>query len=388
MNNLIFCLNATMPIFLMMVLGYFFNKIGVVSDEFAKSMNGFVFKIALPTLVFKELATTPFAEIWDGEFVAFCFVVTLLQIAIAFVISSFTGKKNKGEFIQASFRSSSALLGVGIAENLYGRAGMVPLMIIGAVPIYNITAVLVLMLFGGSDTGTGSNTNTNTNTNTNRNTNLNTNNNININTDTNTSADITDSSDTTDATDATDATVTTVTTDTTNTTTITTSIGNKNSQLVKKTMKGVLTNPIILGIVIGFAWSIFRLPMPAIFLKSCTYVANLATPLGLIALGAGLKMGTGAQDGKKKAIVIAVFLKLVGYCALFLPVAIALGYTKDRMIAVLIMLGSSTTVASFVMAKNMGHDGQVSAAVVFWTTLLAAFALTGWLYMLRVLGLI
>lgn len=43
MDNLIFSLNATIPVFLMMVLGYFFNKIGWIDDEFASKMNKFVF---------------------------------------------------------------------------------------------------------------------------------------------------------------------------------------------------------------------------------------------------------------------------------------------------------------------------------------------------------
>ena len=48
MENLLFSLNATIPIFLMMVAGYFFNKIGVINKQFADNLNKFVFKIALP----------------------------------------------------------------------------------------------------------------------------------------------------------------------------------------------------------------------------------------------------------------------------------------------------------------------------------------------------
>ena len=48
MDNLVFSLNATVPIFLMMVLGLFFNKIGWMDEEFANKMNKFVFRIPLP----------------------------------------------------------------------------------------------------------------------------------------------------------------------------------------------------------------------------------------------------------------------------------------------------------------------------------------------------
>ena len=58
------------------------------------------------------------------------------------------------------------------------------------------------------------------------------------------------------------------------------------------------------------------------------------------------------------------------------------------MIAILVMLGSATTVSSYVMARNMGHKGVLTSSVVMLTTLLSAFTLTGWLYLLKVQGLV
>ena len=43
MENLIFSLNATVPVFLMMILGLVFKKIGWIDDIFASKMNKFVF---------------------------------------------------------------------------------------------------------------------------------------------------------------------------------------------------------------------------------------------------------------------------------------------------------------------------------------------------------
>ena len=57
MENLVFSLNATVPVFLMMILGLFFKKIGFISDTLADEMNKFVFLIPLPVLVFSDLAT-------------------------------------------------------------------------------------------------------------------------------------------------------------------------------------------------------------------------------------------------------------------------------------------------------------------------------------------
>ncbi|MGN1391663.1 MAG: AEC family transporter, partial [Sharpea porci] len=82
MNNLIFSLNATMPVFLLMVFGYFLNRIGWMDDELAAKLNTFVFRIPLPVLLFHQLATTNFIKAWDTKFVLFCFFATFASILI------------------------------------------------------------------------------------------------------------------------------------------------------------------------------------------------------------------------------------------------------------------------------------------------------------------
>ena len=60
MENLIFSLNATIPIFLMMLLGMLFRKLGWMDEVFAAKMNKFVFLVPLPVLLFEQLATVDF----------------------------------------------------------------------------------------------------------------------------------------------------------------------------------------------------------------------------------------------------------------------------------------------------------------------------------------
>lgn len=314
MENLIFSLNATIPVFLMMVLGYVFHKIGWIDDEFASKMNKFVFLVPLPVLVFEDLATVDFSEVWDVKFVLFCFAATLISIGIAALVSCIWRDKTiKGEFIQASYRSSAALLGIAFIQNIYGSAGMAPLMIIGSVPLYNAMAVVVLSVFRPGQKGL-------------------------------------------------DRTV------------------------VKRTLKGIVTNPILIGIAAGLLWSALRIPMPQIMGKVISSVGGIATPMGLMAMGATFNFGK-ALDRMKPAVT-AAFMKLVGFCAVFLPVAVQMGFRQEKLVAILVMLGSATTVSSYVMAKNMGHEGVLSSGVVMLTTLLSAFTLTAWLYILRSMGLI
>ncbi len=314
MENLIFSLNATIPIFLMMLLGMLFRKLGWMDEVFAAKMNKFVFLVPLPVLLFEQLATVDFSEVWDIKFILFCFVVTAISITISTLISLLWKDRSvKGEFIQATYRSSAALLGIAFIQNIYGTAGMAPLMIIGSVPLYNIMAVVVLSVFKPGN-------------------------------------------------------------------------NSFDKALVKKTLKGIATNPIIIGIVAGFVWSALKLPMPLILHKTVSSIGATATPMGLMSMGATFEMKKATS--KMKPTLVAVFMKLIGFCAIFLPVAAMLGFRNEELIAILVMLGSATTVSCFVMARNMGHEGTLSSGVIMMTTLLSAFTLTMWLDVLRSFGLV
>ena len=99
MENLVFSLNATVPIFLMMVLGMLFRKLGWMDEEFAAKMNKFVFLIPLPVLLFGDLAKVDFKEVWNIKFVIFCFVVTFICITIAALVSCIWKDRSiQGEF--------------------------------------------------------------------------------------------------------------------------------------------------------------------------------------------------------------------------------------------------------------------------------------------------
>ena len=55
-TNLLFSLNATMPIFFMMVLGFWLKKIGFLDENTTTKLNQLVFRIFLPALLFMDLA--------------------------------------------------------------------------------------------------------------------------------------------------------------------------------------------------------------------------------------------------------------------------------------------------------------------------------------------
>lgn len=146
MDSFIYSLNATVPVFAIMIIGQFLKRIGIIDIPFANIANKFVFKICLPCLLFQDLAATNIRENFDLSYVGFCFLATLSSILVIWFLAKklLKDKTEVGAFVQCSYRSSAAILGIAFIQNIYGTSGMAPLMIIGSVPLYNIFAVIIL----------------------------------------------------------------------------------------------------------------------------------------------------------------------------------------------------------------------------------------------------
>ena len=297
----------------MMVLGYFLHKTPLLDDSFANKMNNFVFKVALPVQLFKNMSESDFRSVWNGKAVLFCFGISLLSIFIMLGLSFFLKEKSlRAEFTQAGYRSSQALLGAALLQNIYGTTGPLSLIIIGSVPLYNVAAVVLLTLMMPE--------------------------------------------------------------------------GHLDKKTLGKAFRGIITNPIILGVFAGLLWSLLRIPQPVFFHRSVDTFAATATPLGLMALGASIDLKKAL--GCIRPTLVCSSFKLVIFTAAFLPLAVLIGCRGELLVAMLVMLGSPTTVSCFSMAKSMGHEGVLSAGTVMITTIFSAFTFTGWLYLLKTLTLI
>jgi hypothetical protein len=316
MENFIFSVNVTLPIFLVMVIGYILKQIGMLNDNFVTVANKFNFKVTLPFMLFRDISGVDIKSVFDLKYVLFCAAASTICFWIIWggVRLFVKDKSVRGAFVQASFRSSAAVMGLAFIENIYGASAMGPLMIIGAVPLYNIFSVIVLTFEADGGEGSG------------------------------------------------------------------------NTGKIKEACVNILKNPIIIGIVLGLVVALTGIDFPVIVDKTVNSVAQMATPLALITIGAGFE---GRKALAKMGYTLAASLiKLVIQPLVFLPVAAWMGFTGEKMVGILIMLAAPTTPSCYIMAKNMRNDGVLTASVVVMTTLLAAFTLTGWIFLLKTLGYI
>lgn len=316
MENFIYSVDATFPIFLVMVIGYILKQIGMLNDNFVTVANRFNFKVTLPFMLFRDISGVDIRAVFDIRYVLFCALVSTACFWIIWggVKLFLKDQSMRGAFVQASFRSSAAVMGLAFIQNMYGSSAMGPLMIVSAVPLYNIFSVIVLT-FEGAHSG---------------------------------------------------------------------EVDPK--QKVKDACINIAKNPIILGILAGLVVGLLGIDFPVIVDKTVNSVAQMATPLALITIGAGFE-GRKAL-AKIRPTIVASMIKLVIQPLIFLPVAAWMGFRGEQMIAILIMLASPTTPSCYIMAKNMDNDGVLTASVIVMTTLLAAFTLTGWIFILKTVGLI
>ena len=219
MENFIYSINVTLPVFLVMVIGYLLRRIGVLNEEFVAVANRLNFNVTLPILLFRDISGVDIKAVFDAKYVLFCAAASAICFwAIWGGAKLFLKEKPmRGAFVQASFRSSAAVMGLAFIQNIYGSSAMGPLMIIGAVPLYNVFSVIVLT-FEAEDAGGGS-----------------------------------------------------------------------HGETLKKACVNIIKNPIILGILAGLAAGLAGLTLPVFADKTINSMAQIATPLALIAIGAGFE---------------------------------------------------------------------------------------------------
>lgn len=152
LDNLLYSLNASIPVFIVIVAGWFFRQKGMLTEQFVTVANKFNFKVTLPILLFMDISSMNLREVFHWQFVLFCMVATTICFFVTWIFAKgFLSSEMVGSFVQGSFRGSAAVLGVAFMTNIYGDAGLAPLMIIGCVPLYNIYSVIVLTIESNED---------------------------------------------------------------------------------------------------------------------------------------------------------------------------------------------------------------------------------------------
>lgn len=316
MDTFLFSINATLPVFLTIVIGYLLKRFGFFDEQFTTAADRFTFRITLPVLLFKDIATSDLSRGYDIRFMLFCMGVSCVGFLLIWggAVLFIKNREQIGAFAMASFRGSAAVLGIALVKNIYGSTGLAPLMVVSVVPFYNAFSVIVLTIYAKRGEG--------------------------------------------------------------------------ETQKIPfgQIVKQIVTNPLILAVAAALPFTLLHITIPTIPLKVLSNLADLATPFALVILGAGFEFAS--AKSKVGLTLAASFIKTVGLPLVCVPIAVRLGFRNEALVAISVMLASPTTVACYIMAKNMKNDSQLVSSIVMVTTLVASVTITAMIFVLKSLGFI
>ena len=152
MGSLIFALEAVLPIILTVAIGYLIKKVGLLTNDMGKVINKLVFRIFLPAMLFLNVYKIESLADIELDYIIYAAAATVLVFALAIPVVICVTKRGerRGALLQACFRSNYALIGIPLAQSLFGQEGVSVATVLSAVsiPIFNILAVISLSIFG------------------------------------------------------------------------------------------------------------------------------------------------------------------------------------------------------------------------------------------------
>ena len=154
---------------------------------------------------------------------------------------------------------------------------------------------------------------------------------------------------------------------------------------VKGIIKGVFTNPLIVGGLVACVVMILHITVPEMIYKTVVTLSDSTTPIAMILLGASLNLGGFSKDRAK--VAICVIGKLIIFPALGIGGAVLLGLRGVNLIAIVLMVATPTALASFAMASSMGGNGKLAGETVVISTIMACFTMPVWLFILKTAGM-
>ncbi|MEB4593016.1 AEC family transporter [Candidatus Thiothrix sp. Deng01] len=306
-----FSFSVTGPIFIILLLGVWFMRIGILNEAFIETGSRLVFTVALPALLFVSISKTHFSAAANFDLIIFAAIATVLSVVLLEAATHYLimPAEDRGVVVQGAFRSNMGIIGLAYCVNAYGDNGLVAASLyLGLITIlFNVLAVITL------------------------------------------------------------------------------SRSLHKSQGVGKVVRGIATNPLIIGILLALPVSYAGIKLPTVLLESGEYFSKMTLPLALLCTGASLDFHSLRQEMGKT--LFASVSKLVLTPLLFVLGGLWMGFRGVDMGILLLMSSAPTAAASYIMVRAMGGNAPLAANIIALTTLGSVVTTSIGITVLRGLGL-
>lgn len=155
---------------------------------------------------------------------------------------------------------------------------------------------------------------------------------------------------------------------------------------IKQLLKGITTNPLIIGSIIGIIFLYLGIKLPIAIEKSISDVSKIATPLSLILLGGSFAFSDVRTHLKQ--MLITVIGRLLILPGIVIPISIWAGFRGVELLGLLLVFASPTAVSSFTMAQKMNGDSDLAAQIVVFTSAFSILTVFLWIFILKHFSLI
>lgn len=317
LNDLVFSLNVVLPIFILIILGYFLTKIKLWDADFLKVANNVAFKCFLPVLLFYNVASANIFEVFDAKLILYACSCVIILCGLLFIIVPIFIKdpKRKGVMIQGTFRSNFLLFGVPLGLSIGGEQGAILAAVVAAfyVPIINMLSTIALFVYS----------------------------------------------------DAKD----------------------KN---LRAALKGIITNPLIIGGVSGLMFSLIRntlgFEIPSIIDTTLVNIKSIATPFAFMILGGDLKFDNLFKNIKLS--IFAVLGRIIIIPAIMIPISYQLGFNNLQMAILIAIFATPNAVSSYAMARNYAADYDLAGEIVVLSTIMSVVTMFVFITICKSMGII
>jgi len=162
--------------------------------------------------------------------------------------------------------------------------------------------------------------------------------------------------------------------------------GGQNKIKLKEISLQVIKNPMIIASLSGILISVTGINFPIFIDKAVVDLSKLGGVLPMFLLGADLDFSSVSSNTKD--LIVTLSAKLLIVPLIFLSLAILLGFSPEKIVALIAMYCAPIAVSSAIMAQQMGCDSELSTQLVVFSTVISCFTIFMWVFSLSLLKLI
>ena len=149
MNLFFDIINIVLPVFSVIVLGWFLKRFNLIDDTFVQQTNRLVYYVGLPLLLFYKIGTADFFANFNGRLVFGSVAAVTITFFVSYLYACLRHypPEARGTFSQGAFRGNIAYMGLALCLNAYGEPGLTRAGILMGflVPFLNLFAILALL---------------------------------------------------------------------------------------------------------------------------------------------------------------------------------------------------------------------------------------------------